>query len=57
MTTSPPTPEIQIWHIDRLVMESRNLRKNDAAVDRSVFSSAPPRVLRPQTARALSMSR
>jgi hypothetical protein len=34
MTTSPPTPEIQIWHIDRFVFYARNPRKNDAAVDR-----------------------
>jgi len=38
MTTPPPTPEIQIWHIDRLVMYARNPRKNDAAVDRMCSS-------------------
>jgi ParB-like chromosome segregation protein Spo0J len=27
-------PQIQIWHIDRLVFYARNPRKNDAAVDR-----------------------
>jgi hypothetical protein len=34
MTTSPPTPEIQIWHIDGFVPYARNPRKNDAVVDR-----------------------
>ncbi len=32
------TPEIQIWHIDRLVFYARNPRKNDAAVDRMCSS-------------------
>jgi ParB-like chromosome segregation protein Spo0J len=27
-------PQVQIWHIDRLVFYTRNPRKNDAAVDR-----------------------
>jgi DNA modification methylase len=27
-------PQVQIWHIDRLVFYARNPRKNDAAVDR-----------------------
>src|SRR6202521_388254 len=31
-------PQVQIWHIDRLVFYARNPRKNDAAVDR-MFSS------------------
>jgi len=26
-------PDIQIWHIDKLVLYARNPRKNDAAVD------------------------
>jgi ParB-like chromosome segregation protein Spo0J len=30
---SPPL-EIQLWPIDKLVFYARNLRKNDAAVDR-----------------------
>src|ERR1700752_4106215 len=30
--------QIQIWHIDRLVLYSRNPRKNDAAVDRMCAS-------------------
>jgi hypothetical protein len=34
MTTSPTTPEIQIWHIDRFVFYARSPRKKDAAVDR-----------------------
>ena len=34
MTSSPATPQIQIWHIDRFVFYVRNPRKNDAAVDR-----------------------
>ena len=34
MTTSPPSMEVQIWPIDRLVFYARNPRKNDAAVDR-----------------------
>src|SRR5450631_3936142 len=38
MTTSPATPEIQIWHIDKLIMYARNPRKNDAAVDRMCAS-------------------
>src|ERR1035437_6313076 len=38
MTSSPATPEIQIWHIDRLIFYARNPRKNDAAVDRMVAS-------------------
>src|SRR6202167_5400062 len=38
MTTAPPTPEIQIWHIDSLVLYARNPRKNDAAVDRMCAS-------------------
>jgi DNA modification methylase len=38
MTTSPVTPEIQIWHIDKLVLYARNPRKNDAAVDRMCAS-------------------
>src|ERR1700694_4404126 len=27
-------PQVQIWHVDRLVFYARNPRKNDAAVDR-----------------------
>jgi hypothetical protein len=27
-------PQVQVWHIDRLVFYARNPRKNDAAVDR-----------------------
>jgi hypothetical protein len=38
MTTSPPTPEVQLWSIDRLVFYARNPRKNDAAVDRMCSS-------------------
>src|ERR1700683_2159460 len=38
MTTSPPTPEIQIWHIDRFVFYVRNPRKNEPAVDRMAAS-------------------
>src|SRR6201988_4917685 len=30
--------QIQIWHIDRLVLYSRNPRKNDSAVDRMCSS-------------------
>jgi ParB-like chromosome segregation protein Spo0J len=33
-----PTPQIQIWHIDRFVFYARNPRKNDAAVDRMCAS-------------------
>jgi len=38
MTSSPATPEIHIWHIDKLVLYARNPRKNDAAVDRMCAS-------------------
>ena len=38
MTSSPATPQIQIWHIDRFVFYVRNPRKNDAAVDRMCAS-------------------
>ena len=38
MITSPPTIEIQIWHIDRFVPYARNPRKNDAVVDRMCAS-------------------
>jgi DNA modification methylase len=38
MTSSPATPEIQIWHIDKLVLYARNPRRNDAAVDRMCAS-------------------
>jgi len=31
-------PQVQIWHIDRLVFYARNPRKNDSAVDRMVAS-------------------
>src|SRR5712691_3372608 len=31
-------PQLQIWHIDRLVFYARNPRKNDAAVDRMCSS-------------------
>jgi hypothetical protein len=34
MITSPPSPEVQTWPIDKLVFYARNPRKNDAAVDR-----------------------
>jgi DNA modification methylase len=37
VTTAPPL-EIQIWHIDRLVLYARNPRKNDAVVDRMCSS-------------------
>ena len=37
MTTAAPL-EIQIWHIDRLVLYARNPRKNDAVVDRMCSS-------------------
>jgi predicted RNase H-like nuclease (RuvC/YqgF family) len=33
-----PTPQIQIWHIDRFFFCARNPRKNDAAVDRMCAS-------------------
>jgi hypothetical protein len=35
---SAQTLEIQIWHIDRLVLYARNPRKNDSAVDRMCAS-------------------
>src|ERR1035438_8676301 len=38
MTSSPATPQIQIWHIDQFVFYVRNPRKNDAAVDRMCAS-------------------
>ena len=38
MTSSPATPEIQIWHTDRFVPYTRNPRKNAAAVDRMCAS-------------------
>jgi hypothetical protein len=38
MTESVHTLQIEIWHIDRLVLYARNLRKNDAAVDRTCSS-------------------
>ncbi len=38
MTTSPPTPEVQLWSIDRLVFYARNPRKNDSAVGRMCSS-------------------
>src|SRR6202795_2375598 len=31
-------PQVQIWHIDRLIFYARNPRKNDAAVDRMCSS-------------------
>src|SRR4030081_3591050 len=31
-------PQVQIWHIDRLVFYARNPRKNDAVVDRMCSS-------------------
>jgi ParB-like chromosome segregation protein Spo0J len=34
MIQSPPSTEIQVWPLDRLVFYARNPRKNDAAVDR-----------------------
>src|SRR6266853_3748710 len=34
MITSPPSTEVQIWPIDKLVFYARNPRRNDAAVDR-----------------------
>jgi DNA modification methylase len=34
LSQATATPEIQTWHIDRLIFYSRNPRKNDAAVDR-----------------------
>src|SRR6266704_2337503 len=34
MATAPPTLQIQLWNIDRLIFYARNPRKNDAAVDR-----------------------
>src|SRR6476660_5187326 len=36
--TPPQTHQIEIWHIDRLVMYARNPRKNDSAVDRMCAS-------------------
>jgi len=36
--TSPPTFQIEVWHIDRFVPYARNPRKNDAAVDRMCAS-------------------
>jgi hypothetical protein len=33
-----PTPQIQIWHIDKFVPYARNPRKNDGAVDRMCAS-------------------
>jgi DNA modification methylase len=38
MTTAPPTQQIQLWEISRLVFYVRNPRKNDAAVDRMCSS-------------------
>jgi hypothetical protein len=38
MITSRPTPQIQIWSIERLVFYARNPRKNDAVVDRMCSS-------------------
>src|SRR5438270_8920730 len=38
MTTAPPTTQIEVWPIDRLVFYARNQRKNDAAVDRMCAS-------------------
>jgi len=38
MTASSPTSQVQLWHIDRLVLYARNPRKNDAAVDRMCAS-------------------
>src|SRR5579863_10497044 len=38
VTSSPPTQQIQLWHIDKLVLYARNPRKNDAAVDRMCAS-------------------
>jgi DNA modification methylase len=38
MITSPPSTEIQIWQIDKLIFYARNPRKNDAAVDRMCSS-------------------
>ena len=34
MTSSPATPQIQIWQIDRLIFYARNPRKNDVAAGR-----------------------
>src|SRR5258708_5708313 len=34
MAMAPPTLQIQLWNIDRLIFYARNPRKNDAAVDR-----------------------
>src|SRR5580698_7628921 len=36
--TDSPNPQIQTWHIDRLVLYARNPRKNDAAIDRMCAS-------------------
>jgi DNA modification methylase len=38
MTNSPQPQQIQIWHLDKLVLYARNPRKNDAAVDRMCAS-------------------
>jgi ParB-like chromosome segregation protein Spo0J len=39
MTNSTPqSQQVQIWHIDKLVLYARNPRKNDAAVDRMCAS-------------------
>src|ERR1039458_3079542 len=37
-TTATQTLQIQIWHIDKLVLYARNPRRNDAAVDRMCAS-------------------
>jgi ParB-like chromosome segregation protein Spo0J len=36
--TAAPTPQVQIWPIDRLVFYERNPRKNDSVVDRMCSS-------------------
>jgi DNA modification methylase len=38
MTVELQPPQIQVWHIDRLVLYARNPRRNDAAVDRMCSS-------------------
>src|SRR5215472_12232093 len=34
MAAALQSPQIQVWHVSRLVFYARNPRKNDAAVDR-----------------------
>jgi hypothetical protein len=36
--TAAPTPQIEIWPLERLIFYARNLRKNDSAVDKMCAS-------------------